>query len=216
MFEKPFTEPVGQPVQLFNGVNFDGWQHAGAGGFSIVSGMLVTEGGLGLLWYSARQFRDFELNIDWKVTKTSDNSGIFVRFPAPDEDPRVAINEGYEIQIDDEGAPDGDMIHKTGAVYGMQPPAGLASRPPGNWNTFVIRVEGQIYNVTLNGDRVITNFEGNRRVRGYVGLQNHSPKDHAFFRNIVATPLSQGEPSASISIKPAQLRGFFFFSPSRE
>jgi hypothetical protein len=152
---------------------------------------------------------------DWKVTKTSDNSGIFVRFPAPDEDPRVAINEGYEIQIDDEGAPDGDMIHKTGAVYGMQPPAGLASRPPGNWNTFVIRVEGQIYNVTLNGDRVITNFEGNRRVRGYVGLQNHSPKDHAFFRNIVATPLSQGERSASISIKP-QLRGFFFFSPSRE
>jgi hypothetical protein len=43
------------------------------------------------------QFRDFELKLDWKVTNKSDNSGVFVRFPAPDGDPEVAINEGYEI-----------------------------------------------------------------------------------------------------------------------
>jgi Domain of Unknown Function (DUF1080) len=80
------------------------------------------------------------------------------------------------------------MLHKTGAIYGRQPAAKLASRQPDEWNTFLIRVEGQIYNVALNGEPVITNFSGNRSMRGHIGLQNHSPKDQVFFRNIIATP----------------------------
>ncbi|HEX2227270.1 MAG TPA: DUF1080 domain-containing protein [Candidatus Binatia bacterium] len=181
---------LGQPIQLFNGVNLDGWRHAGSGGFRIKNGMLITEGGSGILWYSSLQFRNFELEVDWKVTNTADNSGIFVRFPAPNGDPRVAIDQGYEVQIDDEGAPDGDMIHKTGAIYKVQPPTRVASKPPGEWNTFVIRVEGQVYNVSLNGEPVVTHFQGTRSARGYIGLQNHSPTDQVYFRDVVATPLS--------------------------
>lgn len=181
---------LGQPIQLFNGVNLDGWHHAGSGRFGMKNGMLITEGGLGILCYSALQFRDFKLKVDWKVTNKTDNSGIFVRFPAPHGDPRVAIDHGYEIQIDDEGAPDGDMIHKTGAIYNVQPPMRIASKPPGEWNRFVIRVEGQVYNVSLNREPVITNFKGNGSVQGYIGLQNHAPKDQVYFRNVVATPLS--------------------------
>jgi hypothetical protein len=192
--EKPLAETAGRSIELFNGFNLDGWRQAGRGRFRIDNGMLATEDGLGLLWYSARQFENFELKLDWKVTKKSDNSGVFVRFPLPTVpndpggDPRIAINQGYEIQIDDEGAPDGDMIHKTGAIYGFQPPEKIASKQPGEWNTFLIRLEGQIYNVTLNGEPVITNFKGNRSMRGHIGLQNHSPKDQVLFRNIIATP----------------------------
>ena len=194
MTDKPLVEIAGRPIQLFNGVNLDGWRQAGPGGFRIDNRVLVTEGGLGLLWYSARQFGNFELSIDWKVSKKSDNSGVFVRFPAPtvadepDGDPRIAIDQGYEIQIDDEGAPDGKMLHKTGAIYGLQPPTKVASRQPGEWNTFLIRIEGHIYNVTLNGEPVISNFKGNRSMRGHIGLQNHSPEDRVFFRSIIATP----------------------------
>jgi hypothetical protein len=194
MTEKPFSETPGRSIELFNGVDLDGWRQAGPGGFAIDNGMLVTEGGMGLLWYAARPFGNFELQVDWKVTKKSDNSGIFVRLPAPTGahdpggDPRVAIDQGYEIQIDDEGAPDGTAIHKTGAIYNLQPAAKIASRPPGEWNTFLIRVKGQIYNVTLNGAPVITNFTGHRSLRGHIGLQNHSPNDQVFFRNIIATP----------------------------
>jgi len=194
MTEKTFAETPGRSIQLFNGVDLEGWRQAGPGGFRIDNGMLVTVGGMGLLWYAARQFGNFELKVDWKVTKKSDNSGIFVRFPAPTVpnepagDPRVAIQHGYEIQIDDEGAPDGDRIHKTGAIYGAQPPEKIASKQPGEWNIFLIRVEGQIYNVTLNGEPAITNFKGNRSMRGHIGLQNHSPKDQVFFQNIIATP----------------------------
>jgi len=185
-------------IRLFNGVNLEGWRQAGPGGFRIENRMLVTEGGLGLLWYSARQFGNFELRVDWKVTKRSDNSGVHVRFPRPTVackpggDPPIAIDCGYEIQIDDEGAPDGEMVHKTGAIYGLQPPAKLASRQPGEWNTFVIRVEGNIYNVTLNGEPVIINFKGDRPLRGHIGLQNHSLEDRVFFRKLIILPLLSG------------------------
>jgi len=81
MTERPFSETAGRSIQLFNGVDLDGWRQAGPGRFRIEDGMLVTEGGMGLLWYSARQFGNFELKVDWKVTKKSDNLGSSSVFP---------------------------------------------------------------------------------------------------------------------------------------
>jgi len=192
--EKPFAEPVGQTIQLFNGVNLGGWRQAGLGRFRVDNGMRVTDGGMGLLWYADLQFRNFELTVDWRVTRQSDNSGIFVRFPEPvdaadNDDPQVAVREGYEIQIDDEGAPEGEMIHKTGAIYNVQAPVTLASKSPSSWNTFVIRVEGQTSHVTLNGEPVIEHFRGARSAHGHIGLQNHWPRDRVFFRHILITPV---------------------------
>ena len=42
--------------------------------------------------------------LEWKVSDESDNSGVFVRFPDPDNNPNNAVREGYEIQIDDQAA----------------------------------------------------------------------------------------------------------------
>lgn len=189
MFEKPIiTAPSGQ-VQLFDGATLNGWTQAGAGNFVVDNGTLRSQGGLGLLWYSLAQFRDFELSVEWKITQIGDNSGIFIRFPDPNSDPFNAVREGYEVQIDDLANPDGAMIHQTGAIYDVQPPLVLAANPAGQWNTYLIRVVGQTYNVILNGQAVITNFVGNRSSHGFIGLQNHLPKDVVFFRNIIVTPL---------------------------
>ena len=46
MTERPFAETAGRSIQLFNGVDLDGWRQAGPDGFRIDNGMLVTEGGL--------------------------------------------------------------------------------------------------------------------------------------------------------------------------
>jgi choline dehydrogenase-like flavoprotein len=189
MFEKPIITAPSGPVTLFDGATLNGWTQAGPGSFVVDNGTLRSQGGLGLLWYSVAQFRDFELSVDWRITQTGDNSGVFIRFPDPIGDPFNAVREGYEVQIDDLANPDGAMIHQTGAIYDVQPPLVLASKPPGQWNTYVIRVVGQTYNVTLNGQPVIVNFEGNRSRRGFIGLQNHLPKDVVFFRNVIVTPL---------------------------
>jgi hypothetical protein len=57
--------------------------------------------------------------LEWKVSNEDDNSGVFVRFPDPDDNPNNAVREGYEIQIDDRA---GDPVHQTGAIYDFAAP----------------------------------------------------------------------------------------------
>jgi hypothetical protein len=168
---------------LFDGATLDGWQEAGPGGFNIIDGMLQSFGGMGLLWYTKKQFGDFVLKVDWKVLHFSDNSGVFVRFPDPGNDPWSAVNNGYEVQIDDVGAPDGNPIRKTGAIFDFAAPTKIASNPVGEWNFYEIRAVGQAYTVILNGDEV-TDFIGSRSTKGYVGLQNHDETSTVTFRNV--------------------------------
>ena len=71
----------------------------------------------------------------------------------------IAVNTGYEIQIDDIAMPDGNSLHKTGAIYNFAAPLHAdVSKPMGQWNTFEIEVTGQRYSVTLNGKKVIPEF----------------------------------------------------------
>ena len=46
--------------QLFNGKDMNGWEHVGPGGFVLENGMLKSEGGMGLLWYTAAKVRKYE------------------------------------------------------------------------------------------------------------------------------------------------------------
>ena len=83
-------------VKLFDGT-MNGWKMAGEGKFHIVleeekEALLQTEGGIGLLWYCKKKFKDFILKLEWKVTSTGDNSGIFVRFDDPRGDPWIAVD----------------------------------------------------------------------------------------------------------------------------
>jgi hypothetical protein len=136
-------------------------------------------------------YRDFILKIDWRVRRRSDNSGVFIRFSDPGTDPWNAIKTGYEIQIDDLALPEGRAEHKTGAIYGIVPPAILASKQVGEWNTFEIHALGQNYIVILNGLTVIPKFSGTRLRRGYIGIQNHDAESHVLFRNIMIKDLSE-------------------------
>jgi cytochrome c len=130
---------------LFDGQTIDGWCMAGPGKFVVVVSekLLQSQGGMGLLWYTKRKYKDFVLKIDWKASHRNDNSGVFIRFSNPDNDPLVAVNTGYEIQIDDMAMPDGDPLHKTGAIYNFAAPLNLRSRRVGEWNTFEIEATGQ-------------------------------------------------------------------------
>ncbi|MFI0986543.1 ThuA domain-containing protein [Streptomyces exfoliatus] len=170
---------------LFNGVTTEGWKQAGPGGFDITGGELHTVGGMGMLWYQAKEFRSYSLTLDWKLTG-DDNSGVFVGFPASD-DPWSAVNNGYEIQIDATDTPD----RTTGAVYGFKS-ADLqardqALRPPGQWNTYELRVQGERLQVFLNGIKIndFTNTDPARSLTsGHIGIQNHGAGDQAAFRDI--------------------------------
>ncbi|WP_395570405.1 lectin [Streptomyces sp. BK79] len=171
---------------LFDGSSTSGWKQAGPGGFTLADGTLTSHGGLGMHWYSAKEFTgDYSLKLDWKAAG-DDNSGVFIGFPASD-DPWTAVNNGYEIQIDATDAAE----RTTGAVYGFQS-ADVAARdaalnPPGEWNTYELRVTGERLEIFLNGSKIndFTNTDPARSLRqGHIGIQNHGDGDDVSFRNI--------------------------------
>ncbi|MFJ9623832.1 ThuA domain-containing protein [Streptomyces sp. NPDC101181] len=170
---------------LFGTSGTAGWKQAGPGSFTNADHTLTSQGGLGLFWYQAKEYTSYSLKLDWRQAG-DDNSGVFVGFPASD-DPWSAVNNGYEIQIDATDAPD----RTTGAVYGFKS-ADLAVRdaalnPPGEWNTYEIRVEGEHLQLFLNGRKIndFTNTDPARSLQqGHIGLQNHGDGDDVSFRNI--------------------------------
>ncbi|MFG2156885.1 ThuA domain-containing protein [Streptomyces olivaceus] len=170
---------------IFNGQTLEGWKQAGPGKFNVKDGTLETEGGMGLLWYQAKELKSYSLKLDWKM-QGDDNSGVFVGFPAS-EDPWSAVDKGYEIQIDATDEPD----RTTGSVYTFKAANTKARdqvlRPPGQWNSYEIKVRGERLQVFLNGVKIndFTNKDPERSLTdGYIGLQNHGADDQVSFRNI--------------------------------
>jgi type 1 glutamine amidotransferase len=176
---------------LYNG-STTGWSQAGPGAFTNADATLTSTGGMGLFWHSAKQFTNYSLKLDWKLAG-DDNTGVFIGFP-PSSDPWSAVNNGYEIQIDATDAAD----RTTGAVYTFKS-ADIAARdaalnPPGEWNTYELRVEGERLQVFLNSVKIndFTNTDPVRSLAGHIGIQNHGTGDDASFRNIRIKELTPG------------------------
>ncbi len=169
-----------------------GWNHYGPGYFELdeKSGVLKSQGGMGLLWYSVRKYRDFILELDFKCSHNNTNSGVFVRVPElPSSDDY--IYHSFEIQIYDAG----EGIHKTGAAYDAEAPRLDAAKPSGEWNHFKITFLGKHLQVELNG-QLILDWEAEPRGKvkdfaseGYIGLQNHDSISPVFFRRIYVKEL---------------------------
>ena len=171
--------------------------HDDPGEFLVQDGALVPRLGndLGLLWYTPPVPPDFELVLEFRQQDISSNSGVFVRFPdleskGYNNTSFVAVDFGFEIQIDGTGAPDGADWHKTGAVYNehVQEFSLVPARPAGEWNEYRIWAVGQVYTVVLNGSQT-TRFVNTRTDRGvanaaHIGLQVHAGDGHVAFRNV--------------------------------
>lgn len=185
--------------QLWNGKDLAGWEQAGPGRFVVENGLLKSEGGMGLLWYTRQKFGDCLIRVVYKTEKKSDNSGVFIRIPEKPTEPWMPVNRGYEVQIDDSQ----DDYHVTGVLYSLTK---AMARPgkTGEWNTMEIRLEGPRTVVTLNRVKVTDYTEGQsvppkvkryepdrgrRPNEGYIGLQNHSDSDTVFFKEVAVRPL---------------------------
>ncbi len=175
-----------------------GWNHYGPGYFELdeKSGILKSQGGMGLFWYSLKKYRDFILELDYKCEDKDTNSGIFLRvpeMPASDD----YIFHSFEVQINDSG----QGIHKTAAVYDAEPPRADAFRATGEWNHFKITFKGNRLQVELNGAVVVDwNAEPRGKIKdfarkGYIGLQNHDSRSPVYFKNIYVKELKKAKAS---------------------
>lgn len=189
--------------ELWNGKDFTGWQQVGPGRFVIENGLLKSEGGMGLLWYTPEKFGNCVIRVVYKTGKKSDNSGVFIRIPEKPTEPWMPVNRGYEVQIDDSQ----DDYHITGVLYSLTKAMAKPGKT-GEWNTMDITLDGPRTIVVLNGVKVtdftegqaappkVKSYEPDRGPRpesGYMGLQNHSESDTVFFREVAVRPLRPHE-----------------------
>jgi hypothetical protein len=176
----------GKPIRLFNGKDLKGWTGVDSNksaGWTAEGGVLKGTGHADDL-ITVAKYWNFELHAEYNLGEKS-NSGIGLR-------------GRYEVQImSDYGSPPG--MHGTGALYTRILPRVNASKPPGEWQTYDIRLVGREVTVTLNGQKLyekgvidgltgiaIDPFEGQP---GPIELQG----DHGAieYRNLVLVPLTQ-------------------------
>lgn len=185
---------------LFNGKNLDGWQHVGPGSFVIENGMLKTQGGMGLLWYSRQKIARAKLRVVFRLTGKESDSGLFIRIPEKPTEPWMPVNRGYEVEIGDWP----DDYSCTGVLYTFTRAFARPIHPLGEWNTLEITLDGPHIVVFLNGVKVTDYREGDlvppkpggsidpdrgpRMEVGYIGLQNH-PGDPVYFKEVSMSSL---------------------------
>lgn len=200
-------------VPIFNGKDLTGWQglvgnpltraamkpaekaakqkeadEKMAGTWSVQDGMICFSGA-GDNLCSVKDYGDFEMYVDWRITKNGD-SGIYLR-----GSPQVQI---WDISRTDAGAQVG-----SGGLYNNKvnrsEPLKVADNPIGEWNTFHIMMTGDRVSVWLNGELVTDNVVMENYwdrsiplfVKGPIELQAHGTD--LKFRDIYIREISPAE-----------------------
>lgn len=170
LFAAVLAAQPGKWETLFDGKSTEGWQTQSKAAFpanawNIDDGALHSiPSGPRIDLSTARNFRNFECDFEWKISKGA-NSGVkylvFGMRPNPlvgRIDPEVPKALGFELQlIDDANVADAKLhaSHGTGALYLFQAPIDLPSLPVGQWHRARIVVNGRRVQHWLNGFKVM-------------------------------------------------------------
>jgi hypothetical protein len=143
--------------------------------WSVKDGVLIYDG-KGQSLQSAKDYKDFELWVDWKIGAAGD-SGIYLRGC-----PQVQIWDPAKNPVG------------SGGLYNNKKhaskPLKVADNPAGEWNTFHIIMKGDKVTVYLNGGLVVDNvtmenywdYSKPIPAKGPIELQHHNHP--LYFKNI--------------------------------
>jgi glucose/arabinose dehydrogenase len=208
---------------IFDGKTMTGWRNfkkdSVSDGWSIVDGALTRSGnGAGDIMTDA-QYEDFELSIEYKISKGG-NSGIMFHV---DESAKSAPWSGAEIQVQDNV--DGHDPQKSGWLYQLYEAKEDSTRPAGQWNQMHIRISKDQSVVSMNGIRYYRFKKGSdewkqkvakskfadtpgwgEATKGHIVLQDHG--NEVAYRNIKIRELTPGkavpDPSDRVlAVRPA-------------
>jgi hypothetical protein len=198
-------------TQLFNGKDLTGWvygkrangaENKTGKGYQVENGVLFTTKEDGGNLYTEKEYADFVLRFDVRLTENA-NNGIGIRAPLTGD----AAYVGIEIQVLDDGGSQYTSLKPTqyhGSIYQMFAPKRGHQKPVGEWNEEEITVKGRQITVKLNGvtitegnlddvkdeellrrHRDMSKPEGSRGIantKGHIGFLGHGAKVE--FRNI--------------------------------
>lgn len=196
---------------LFNGKDLTGWvygRRAGGAenrtgkGYQVETGVLFTTKEDGGNLFTEKQYADFVLRFEFKLTENA-NNGVGIRAPLEGD----AAYAGIEIQVLDDSGSEYRTLRPAqyhGSIYQMFPAKRGHQKPVGEWNSEEITVTGRQITVMLNGvtitdgnlddvkdeallsrHRDLSRPEGSRGIAntsGHIGLLGHGTRVE--FRNI--------------------------------
>lgn len=169
--------------------------------WSVVDGVLQFDG-KGQSLCTDKDYGDFELYVDWKILEGGD-SGIYLR-----GSPQVQIWDTDFESYFRHGAENG-----SGSLWNNKDnprfPMVKADNPVGQWNTFHIRMVGELVTIRLNDQPVADNvvmenlWERNLPIypRGQIELQNHG--NTLFFKNIYVREIPVSEANEILAARDA-------------
>jgi hypothetical protein len=152
-------------TSLFNGKDLTGWvygRRAGGAenrsgkGYQVENGVLFTTKEDGGNLFTEKEYADFVLRFEFKLTENA-NNGIGIRAPLEGD----AAYVGMEIQVLDDGGSQYTNLRPAqyhGSIYQMFPAKRGHQKPVGEWNSEEITAKGRQITVKLNG---VTITEGN-------------------------------------------------------
>jgi len=179
---------------LFDGKTLDGWQ-GGKDGYEVVEGAIVCKEKGGGNLYTAKEYGDFHLKFEFKLTPGA-NNGIGIRTPLQGDPAYV----GMEIQVLDDSSDRYKDIKEWqhhGSVYGVVPAKTGHLKTAGEWNSEEIIAKGKQIKVVLNGETIVDadiekastpktidghDHPGLKRDKGFIGFCGHGA--HVEYRNL--------------------------------
>jgi len=182
---------------LFNGKDLTGWKNNSGKPIKteVEDGAIQTFKCGGYVLMHEREFGDFILRCDVKLSKPKTNSGIFIRM----SDPKNPVQNGFEVQV---LGGKGTGKHDLGAIYDLVAPSKNMNKPIGEWNSIEVTCKGAEMSVKVNGEQVskinLDEYtepkkrpDGSKHKfgdiknlprKGYLGFQDHGSK--VWFKNV--------------------------------
>jgi hypothetical protein len=183
-------------ASVFDGRTLNGWRLVGGRGpgYVVEDGAIVCPANGGGNLFTAREYADFVLRLDWRLWEGG-NNGIGIRAPLEGR----ASSLGMEIQVlDDESEKYKGRLKPTqytGSIYDVFPARTGFVKRDGVWNSYEITAAGSRVKVVLNGgtvvdadlnsvtdEAVLKKHPGLRRPSGHIGFLGHGTRVE--FRNI--------------------------------
>lgn len=203
--EKPVAVPTPDADGFISLNSLDMWRNFKSDGinpqWTLEDGVLSLTGKKGGDIITKDQYKDFELELEWKISENG-NSGIFFHVAEADSLDKV-YHSGPEIQVlDNDGHKDGQIhMHRAGDNYDLQACSVETVKAVGEWNQFRLLVNKGHVEHWLNGTKVVeyqlqspeweeqykkskfTKWPAYGRAgKGHIALQDHG--DQVWFRNI--------------------------------
>ena len=169
------------PVPLFDGKTFTGWEgdtntvwriEDGA----LVAGSLTAKQEKNNFLATTKTYGDFELTLKWKLEGTEGfvNGGVQFRTERIPNHHEVSgyqadLGKGYDGALYDESRRKKILAQPTPEVLAK------AQKPVGEWNDYRIRAEGKRIQIWLNGIQTVdyTETEPNIATSGIIAVQIH-------------------------------------------